>query len=57
MPNRKAAVYVKEAAGYPGEENSEEMQTQSCNEFCAAPVWRLSPGTTTRPGRETTSSE
>ena len=36
MPNKKAAVYVKETAGYPGEENSGGLQTQGCNEFCAA---------------------
>ena len=36
MPNRKAAIYVKETAGYLYEENSQELQTQGCNEFCAA---------------------
>jgi len=36
MPNKNPAVYVKEAAGYPGGENSEELQTQGCNEICAA---------------------
>ena len=36
MCNKKAAVYVKEAAGSPGGENSEELQTEGCEEFCAA---------------------
>ena len=36
MCNKKAAVYVREAAGYPDGDNSEGLQTQSCEEFCAA---------------------
>ena len=56
MPNKQVAIYVKEAAGYPGEENSEELQTRECEAYCEAQGWTLHPGTAT--GREagTTSS-
>ena len=33
---RKAAIYVKEAAGYRPEENSKELQQHHCEEFCKA---------------------
>ena len=34
MSNKKAAVYVKEAAGYPDGENSKELQLRYCEAFC-----------------------
>ena len=30
----KAAIYTKEAAGYPDGENSKELQLHHCEEFC-----------------------
>ena len=33
-PLRRAAIYVKEAAGYPDSENSKELQLRHCEEFC-----------------------
>ena len=30
----RAAIYVKEAAGYPDGENSKELQTEECEKFC-----------------------
>ena len=30
----RAAIYVKEAAGYPDGENSKELQTSECEDFC-----------------------
>ena len=36
MSNKKAAVYVKEAAGYPDGENSRELQAQECERYCEA---------------------
>ena len=33
-PRAKAAVYIKEAAGYPDGENSKELQLHHCEEFC-----------------------
>ena len=30
----RAAIYVKEAAGYPEGENSKELQTEECEKFC-----------------------
>ena len=33
---RRAAIYIKEAAGYHSEENSKELQTHHCDEFCKA---------------------
>ena len=33
---RKAAIYIKETAGYHPEENSKELQLQHCEEFCKA---------------------
>ena len=30
----KAAIYIKEAAGYPDGENSKELQLHHCQEFC-----------------------
>ena len=32
----QAAIYVKEAAGYPDGENSEELQSSECEDFCIA---------------------
>ncbi len=34
MANKKAAIYVKENAGYPDGENSKELQLRHCEEFC-----------------------
>ena len=34
MSRNKAAIYVKEAAGYPDGENSKELQQHHCEEFC-----------------------
>ena len=31
---RRAAIYTKEAAGYPDGENSKELQLHHCEEFC-----------------------
>ena len=36
MSNRKAAIYVKEAAGDDDGENSREVQTQECERHCEA---------------------
>ena len=33
-PVRRAAIYIKEAAGYPEGENSKELQLHHCEEFC-----------------------
>ena len=30
----KAAIYVKETAGYPNGENSKELQLDHCEDFC-----------------------
>ena len=35
-PRAKAAIYIKEAAGYPDGENSKELQLHHCEEFCKA---------------------
>ena len=32
----RAAIYVKEAAGYPHGENSKDLQTSECENFCLA---------------------
>lgn len=32
--NKKAAIYVKKAAGYPDGENSKDLQIHHCEEFC-----------------------
>ena len=40
MPNsigNRAAIYVKEAAGYPDGENSKELQVDHCEEFPQGP--------------------
>ena len=37
MPTRplsRAAIYIKETAGYHPEENSKELQTHHCEKFC-----------------------
>ena len=39
MPTKaptRAAIYVKEASGYPDGENSKELQTSECEQFCLA---------------------
>ena len=33
---KRAAIYIKEAAGYHPEENSKELQQYHCEEFCKA---------------------
>ena len=33
-PRAKAAIYIKEAAGYPDGENTKELQLNHCEEFC-----------------------
>lgn len=33
-PVRRAAIYVKETAGYYPEENTKELQLRNCEEFC-----------------------
>ena len=30
----RAAIYVKEAAGYPDGENSKELHSEECEKFC-----------------------
>ena len=32
----RAVIYVKEAAGYPDGENSKELQSSECEDFCIA---------------------
>ena len=34
MLNKKAAIYIKETAGYHPEENTKELQLHHCEEFC-----------------------
>ena len=34
MSNKRAAIYIKETAGYPNGENSKELQLNHCEEFC-----------------------
>ena len=34
MSTKRAAIYVKEAAGYPCGENSIELQAQECEKYC-----------------------
>ena len=38
----QAAIYVKEAAGYPDGENSKELQTSECEDFCIAQEFEIS---------------
>ena len=33
-PASRAAIYIKETAGYPNGENSEELQVHHCEEYC-----------------------
>ena len=35
-PVRRAAIYVKETAGYHPEENTKELQLRRCEEYCEA---------------------
>ena len=37
----RAAIYVKEAAGYPDGENSKELQTKECEQFCLAQEFKI----------------
>ena len=32
-PTHRAAIYIKETAGYPNGENSREIQVHHCEEF------------------------
>ena len=44
MPNAaptRAAIYIKEAAGYPDGENSKELQTEECENFCLAQEFEI----------------
>ena len=36
MTNKKAAIYVKETAGYPDGDNSRDLQTRECERYCGA---------------------
>ena len=38
----QAAIYVKEAAGYPDGENSKELQSSECEDFCIAQGFEIS---------------
>ena len=38
----RAAIYVKEAAGYPNGENSKELQTEECEKFCLTQGFEIS---------------
>ena len=37
----RAAIYVKEASGYPYGENSKELQTSECEQFCLAEGFQI----------------
>ena len=37
----RAAIYVKETAGYPDGENSKELQTSECENFCLAQEFNI----------------
>ena len=44
MPNTaptRAAVYIKETTGYPDGENSKELQTSVCDQFCRAEEFKI----------------
>lgn len=44
MPNTaptRAAIYIKETAGYPTGENSKELQTSECEQFCLAQEFNI----------------
>ncbi len=38
----RAAIYIKEAAGYPDGENSKELQTEECEKFCLIQGFEIS---------------
>ena len=38
----RAAIYIKETAGYPNGENSKELQTSECENFCLAEGFKIS---------------
>ena len=45
MPTKaptRAAIYIKEAAGYPDGENSKALQTSECENFCLAQGFEIS---------------
>ena len=37
----RAAIYIKETAGYPTGENSKELQTSECEQFCLAEEFQI----------------
>ena len=37
----RAAIYIKETAGYPTGENSKELQTSECEQFCLAEGFKI----------------
>ena len=37
----RAAIYIKETAGYPTGENSKELQTEECEKFCLAEGFKI----------------
>ena len=37
----RAAIYIKETAGYPNGENSKELQTSECEQFCLAEEFQI----------------
>ena len=37
----RAAIYVKEAAGYPDGENSKDLQPSECESFCLAQEFKI----------------
>ena len=37
----RAAIYIKETAGYPNGENSKELQTSECEQFCRAEEFNI----------------
>ena len=37
----RAAIYIKETAGYPDGENSKELQTSECEQFCRAEGFKI----------------
>ena len=37
----RAAIYIKETAGYPNGENSKELQTSECENFCLAEGFKI----------------
>ena len=48
----RAAIYIKEAAGYPGGENSKELQTSECENFCLAQGFEITTRYYDPPGKQ-----